>query len=209
MSQPRCSARLSARFQSARSSPPSLPSQPMAIDLTDTEPISDGLSDDPVPSEVDMFPAPSSFVCGGHFTCSGPLSRCVLQCCPISVHLQCVTDLVHLPSQTVVWPACNSQSPSSWDFIHFQHLCCVRHVEAPAGECMFFFLSPTPLPSVFPAAVNAFTTIGWLGQSMLAATTALSAHRTSSPCLTPFLQPPSSTLTFPFQRAPCQFSLCP
>ena len=33
-------------------------------------------------------------------------------------------------------PACNSQSPSSLAFLHFQHLCCVRHVEAPAGECM-------------------------------------------------------------------------
>ena len=64
------------------------------------------------------------------------LSCCVLQCCPISIHLQCVTDLVHLPSQSVVCSACNSQSPSSLDFLHFQHLCCVRHVEAPAGECM-------------------------------------------------------------------------
>ena len=87
-----------------------------------TEPISDGLSDDPVRD--------------GHFTSSGPLSRCVLQCCPISVHLQCVTDLVHLPSQSVVCSSCNSQSPSSLDFLHYQHLCCVRHVEAPAGECM-------------------------------------------------------------------------
>ena len=48
MSQPRRSAHLAARFQSARSSPPSQPPQPMVIDLTDTEPISDGLSDDPV-----------------------------------------------------------------------------------------------------------------------------------------------------------------
>ena len=83
-----------------------------------------------------MFPAPSCFVCDGHFTSSGPLSRCVLQCCPRSIHLQCVTDLVHLPSQSVVCPACNSQSPSSLGFLHFQHLCCVRQVEAPAGECM-------------------------------------------------------------------------
>ena len=56
----------------------------------------------------------------------------------------------------------------------------------------------TLLPSLFPAAVNAFTTNVWLGQSTLAATTALFAHRTSSPsCLTPFLQPLSSTSTFP------------
>ena len=52
MSQPRHSARLAARFQSARSSPLSLPPLPMSIDLTDTEPISDGLSNDPVLSEV-------------------------------------------------------------------------------------------------------------------------------------------------------------
>ena len=71
MSQPRRSARLAARF--ARASPPSQPPQPMAIDLTDTEPISDGLSDDPVLSEVDVFPAPSCFVCDGHFASSGPL----------------------------------------------------------------------------------------------------------------------------------------
>ena len=36
-----------------------------------------------------------------------------------------------------VWPksamTCNSQSPSSLDFLHFQHLCCVHHMEAPAG----------------------------------------------------------------------------
>ena len=83
-----------------------------------------------------MSPAPSCFVCDGHFTSSGPLSRCVLQCCPLSVHLQCVTDLVHLPSQSVVCPACNSQSPSSLDFFHFHHLCCVRQVEAPVGDCM-------------------------------------------------------------------------
>ena len=65
MSQPHRSARLAVRFQSTRSSPPSQPPQPMAIDLTDTEPISDGLSDDPVFSEVDMLPAPSCFVCDG------------------------------------------------------------------------------------------------------------------------------------------------
>ena len=64
MSQPRRSACLAARFQSTRSSP-SQPPQPMAIDLTDTEPISDGLSDDPVLSEVDMSPAlPASSVTG-------------------------------------------------------------------------------------------------------------------------------------------------
>ena len=43
MSQPRCSARLAARSQSAHSPPLSLPSQPTAIDLTDAEHNSGGL----------------------------------------------------------------------------------------------------------------------------------------------------------------------
>ena len=48
------------------------------------------------------------------------------------------------------------------------------------------------------AAVNAFTTNAWLGQSVTAETTALSAHRTLSPsCLTLFWQPPSISSTFP------------
>ena len=66
------------------------------------------------------------------FASSGPLSQCVLQCCSFPIHLQCITDLVHESSQSEICPACNSQSPSSLDFIHFQHLCCVHHVEAPA-----------------------------------------------------------------------------
>ena len=186
VSQPRRSARLAARFQSARSSPPTLPSHGHGA-------ISDGLSDDPVLPEVEMFPAPSCFVCGGHFTSSGPLSRCVMQCCPISVHLQCVTDLVHLPSQSVVCPLCNSQSPSSLDFLHFQHLCCV-----PRGGSSRRVHDHLLLLSVFPADVNAFTTSAWLGQSTLAETTALSAHKTSCPsCLTPFWHPPLNTSTFP------------
>ena len=36
----------------------------------------------------------------------------------------------------------------SLDFFHFQHLCCVRHVEAPAGECMICS-SPQSFPSSF------------------------------------------------------------
>ena len=55
-----------------------------------------------------------------------------------------------------------------------------------------------PGRSLFPVAVNAFTTNVWLGPSMLAGTIAFSAHRTSCPsCLTPFQQPPLSTSTFP------------
>ena len=133
MSQPRRSARLAARFQSARSSPPSLlRSQCRSTSRTRS----------PSPTvfpmtlsslrSISSLPLLVSSVMGTSLS-SGPLSRCVLQCCSPSIHLQCVTDLAHLPSQSVV---CNSQSPSSLDFLHFQHLCCVRHVEAPAGECM-------------------------------------------------------------------------
>ena len=61
------------------------------------------------------------------------LSRCVLQCCSIPVHLQCIADLVH---ESVICPVCNAQSPSSLDFLHFQHLCNIHQVEAPVGDCM-------------------------------------------------------------------------
>ena len=44
-----------------------------------------------------------------------------------------MTDLVQESSLSAVCPVCNSQSPSSLDFLHFQHLCCVHHMEAPAG----------------------------------------------------------------------------
>ena len=127
MSQPRRSARLASRSQSPRSPPLSVPSQPMAIDLTDTEHNSDGLSDDPVAlSNVDLLPVPSCFVCDGHFASSGPLSHCVLPCCSIPILLQCITDLVHESSQSVICPVCNAQPPSSLDFFHFQHLCCIH-----------------------------------------------------------------------------------
>ena len=76
-------------------------------------------------SDVDLLPIPSCFVCNGHFAVSGPFSRC-------TVHLQCITDLVHQPSQSVICSTCNAQSPSSVDFLHFQHLCCIHHVEVPA-----------------------------------------------------------------------------
>ena len=183
----------------------------MAIDLTDTEPISDGLSDDPVLSEVDLFPAPSCFVCDGRFTSSGPLSRCVLQCCPLSIHLQCVTDLVHLPSQSVVCTACNSQSPSSLDFFHFQHLCCVRHVEAPAGECMICSSPQTYASSFSLPCCRQRIHYECLAQSVHACDDHCPfCTQTSSPSyLTPFLQPPSSTSTFPSisTRAPANSSL--
>ena len=130
MAQPRRSARLADLSQQSSQ-------VPVEIDLTDPDGFSDNMKEDLTPfSDVPLPPVPSCFVCDGHFASSGPLSRCVLQCCSISIHLQCVTDLVHLPSQSVVCPACNPQSPSSLDFLHFQHLCCVHHMEAPAGECM-------------------------------------------------------------------------
>ena len=47
-----------------------------------------------------------------------------------------LTDLVHEPSQSVICPACNAQSPSSVDFLHFQHMCCIHHMEVLAGKCM-------------------------------------------------------------------------
>ena len=43
------------------------------------------------------------------------------------------TWCVHLPSQSVVCPACNAHSPS------FDCFCCIHHVEVPAGECMICF----------------------------------------------------------------------
>ena len=114
MAQPRCSARLAALSQ--QTSP-----VPVEIDLTDPDFFSDNMSKDLAsPSDiVPLLPAPSCFVCDGHFASSGPLFRCVLQCCSVSIHQQCVTDLVLESSQSVVCPACNSQSP-----------------EAPAGERM-------------------------------------------------------------------------
>ena len=105
MSQSRRSAHLTARFQSARSSTFIQSPQSMTIDLTNTESISD-----------EFFPmilsSPRMICCRTlhassviYFHSSGSLSCCVLQCCPLSIHLQCVTDLVHLswivPSATL------------------------------------------------------------------------------------------------------------
>ena len=71
MAQPRRSARLAAL------------SQPVEIDLTDPDGFSDGMSEDltSFSDNVPLPPATSGFVCDGHFASSGPLSRCVLQCC--------------------------------------------------------------------------------------------------------------------------------
>ena len=81
------------------------------------EPLSEDLA--PFSDDVPLPPAPSCFVCDGHLASSGPLSRCVLQCCSIPIHVQCVTDLVHESSQSVICPVCNAQSSSSADFLHF------------------------------------------------------------------------------------------
>ena len=78
-----------------------------------------------------LLPLPASSVMG-----TSPLlglslaASCSAALCPCTCS---VTDLVHESSQSAVCPACNSQSPSSLDFLHFQHLCCVHHMEAPAG----------------------------------------------------------------------------
>ena len=96
-----------------------------------------------------FFLAFFGFVCGGHFV-SG-LSCEFLQCCSIPIHSQCITEMVHESStQFVTCTTCNTQSPSSVDFLHFQHLCCVHHVEALAGECMIrsALLNQRHLPSV-------------------------------------------------------------
>ena len=131
----------------------------MAIDLTDTEHNSDRLSHDLVQlSNVNLLPVPSCFVCDGHFAFLGP-SRYVLQCCSVPIHLQCIADLVHKSSQSVT-PVCNAQSPSFVDFLHFQHLCYVHHLGAPAGECMICSglqaLLPSAHPLRVPGSVNPF-----------------------------------------------------
>ena len=92
------------------------------LSVTDTECNSNGISENPAAlSDVDLLPVPSCFVCQGLFAASGPFSRCTLQCRRFSVHLQCITDLVH-HSQSVTCPACNAQSPSSVDFLTFTPL---------------------------------------------------------------------------------------
>ena len=85
-----------------------LSSLPVEINLTDPDGFSDDMSEDlaSFPDNVPLPPAPSCFVSDGHFASSGPLSRCVLQCCSLPIHLQCVTDLVHESSQSAVCPAC-------------------------------------------------------------------------------------------------------
>ena len=98
----------------------------------DPDGFSDDMSEDLAPFSVNVPLLPAR----GHFAASGPLSYEFLQCCSLPTHLQCITDLVHESSQSVDCPACNAQSPSSADFLHFQHFCCIHHVEAPAGECM-------------------------------------------------------------------------
>ena len=83
---------------------------------------SDDFSDDPVVVfDVDLLPVPSCLVCDEHFGASGSFS-CYRQ----------------LRAQSVIFTACNAQPPSSVDFLHFQHLCCIQHVEVLAGECMIF-----------------------------------------------------------------------
>ena len=126
MSQVRRSARLAARRAAAA-----------LVDLSDGEGElnSDDLSDG---SETvsEVAPDPACGVCGWNLKASGPISRDFLQCCENPAHLQCISDLVHESSPSVICSACNAQSPSSVDFHRFQHLCCVHHVETPAGECM-------------------------------------------------------------------------
>ena len=83
-------------------------------------------------SVVELLPVPSSFVCDGHFAASGPFSLAA-SCSAVPFPPTCSASPT---SQSVVCPACNAHSPCSFDFLHFQHLCCMHHVEVPAGECM-------------------------------------------------------------------------
>ena len=164
MSKPRRSARLAARFQLSASS------LPVEIDHTDPDGFSDDMSEDlaSLSDNAPLPPAPSCFVCDGHFASSRPLSRCVMQCCSLPIHLQCVTDSVHESSQSVVCPACNTQSPSSLDFLHFQHLLlrsprggsCRRVHDLFLSSVLCLFLQCALLPSThslrMPGSVNPF-----------------------------------------------------
>ena len=120
----------------------------------------------PFLSEVDMLPTPSNFVCDGHFTSSGLFL--VASCNVAPFPSDCSVSRFPTPC---VCPACNSQSPSFLNFFHFQHFCCVSSC---GGSCRRIHdLSPPPrltlLLYLSPAAVNAFTTNVWLGQSTPAA----------------------------------------
>ena len=176
VSLPRRSARLAARSQQSGYFQQS--SQPMAIDLTDTECNSDVISENPAAlDDVDLLTVPSCFVCQGLFAASGGSSRCTLQCCDLPVHLQCITDFLDQPSQSMFCPACNAQSPFSMDCLHFQHLCCVHHVEVPAGECMICS-SPSFASSLCILLPSTHT------PQVLGSISRLLRHRTSSPfCL--------------------------
>ena len=96
---------------------------PVEIDLG----FSDDMSEDLAPfSDVPLPPAPSRPYVEDISLLLG--LRAVLF---HSHPLQCITDLVHESSQSVIGPTCNAQSP--WSSPTFST--CV-HVEAPAGECM-------------------------------------------------------------------------
>ena len=145
-----------------------------------------------------------------HFASSGPLSCEFLQCCSIPIHQQCITDLIHESSQSVICPACNAQSPSSVDFLHFQHLCCVHHVGAPAGECMICSdpQSTASSPSV-PCCCRQrvhYECLPWSVHSC--GDRCPSAHRTSSPsCLTLLWRPPLNDVPIDFSASPANSSL--
>ena len=157
--QPRRSARMAARFQSTRSSHWRSTSR-------DTEPISDGLSDDPVLSKVDVSPAPSHFVCDGHFSSSGPLSRCVLQCC--SFHPLAV---------------CHQSGASAFS------ICPLPRLVPPSDLCFFFISSLLP-------STHSLRMFGSVSSHLRLPLPFLCTETSSPSCLTPFLQPLSSTSTF-------------
>ena len=132
MSQPRRSAHLAARFQSARSSPPSQPSQPMAIDLMDTEPLSDGLSDNLSSPRICPLPLPASSVTATSLLLVLSL---VASCKVAPFPSTCSVSPIWCICLLNLWSAPLQLSVSFLNgLLHFQHLCCGRHVEAPAAS---------------------------------------------------------------------------
>ena len=100
----------------------------MAIDLTDVENNLGGFSDDPVAlSDVDLLPFLLVSSVWGISPLLGLYFAVSCSVVTLPVDLQCITicDLPRL-----------QRTVSSVDFLHFQHLCCVHHVEVPAGESM-------------------------------------------------------------------------
>ena len=136
------------------------------------------------------------------FASSGPLSRCVLQCCPFPSTC----------SSSPIWCICllnlwSARLQLSVPFLfELPPLPALVLCSPCGGSCrrVHDLLQPSIYGIFFQCALlpstHSLRMLGSvrLGPSMLVETTALSAHRTSRPsCLTLFWQPPSNTSTFP------------